>query len=494
MRKSSRRQFLAGSAFLAGHAALGRFGVRAASTTPMIGLQVGAVSFVDEGTAAVLDGVREMAAVDTLFVATFTYGRGIGGRMPRGNALPDHGKQEYDDDYRGGNFATPHPELYKGTRLVPEKAPDHPGYDVLADVIPKAHERGMKVFAWFEDVFRDDVPGLGTALEVDLHGKPGGRPCFRNPNTRAFWIALVEDLRRHYDLDGLMWGSERQGPLAIALGGRGNESGLTVGCFCAHCASAAKAQGIDVEKARAGYLALERWVVEVKAGRRPADGAFVTFWRLLVDHPELLAWEGLWISGLRDTYRDMYRLAHRLAPSSPMGWHVWHNNSFSPFYRATQDYARFQEYSDFLKVVLYNNCGGPRLARHVENVHGTVFADLPPDETLAFLYRVLQYPNEKPLDRIPQEGLTADYVRQETRRAVAGAGPAVRIWPGIDIDIPTDDGQKKTQPDDVYAAVTAAFEGGAHGVLLSRKYSEMKLANLQAAGRAVRGAAAHARG
>jgi hypothetical protein len=34
--------------------------------------------------------------------------------------------------------------------------------------------------------------------------------------------------------------------------------------------------------------------------------------------------------------------------------------------------------------------------------------------------------------------------------------------------------------------VKAAFEGGADGVLLSRKYSEMPLANLRAAGRAVR--------
>jgi len=62
----------------------------------------------------------------------------------------------------------------------------------------------------------------------------------------------------------------------------------------------------------------------------------------------------------------------------------------------------------------------------------------------------------------------------------------VKIWPGIDIDIPTGANEKKTQPDDVYAAVKAAFEGGAHGVLLSRKYSEMMLPNLRAAGRAIR--------
>src|SRR6266487_6313068 len=84
---------------------------------PMVGIQVGAVSFVDEGTDKVLDGFREMAAINTLFLATFTYGRGIAGRQPRGNPLPDHGKQEYDDNFRGGMFFTPHPQLYARTSI-----------------------------------------------------------------------------------------------------------------------------------------------------------------------------------------------------------------------------------------------------------------------------------------------------------------------------------------------------------------------------------------
>jgi len=64
-------------------------------------------------------------------------------------------------------------------------------------------------------------------------------------------------------------------------------------------------------------------------------------------------------------------------------------------------------------------------------------------------------------------------------------GDTVKIWPGIDIDIPTGQGEKKTEPQDVRDAVRAAFSGGADGVILSRKYSEMRLANLQAAGEAV---------
>ena len=485
-----RRTFVKQAALAAGAAALTRSDrVAAASAPSPIGIQIGAVSFVDEGTDKVIEGLREMGGVDTLFVATFTYGRGIAGRQPRGTPLPDHGNQEYDDTFRGGNFATPHAELYRKTSIAPEKAPDHPGYDVLADVIPAAHRRRMKVIAWFEDVFRRDVPGLDTALEVDVHGKPGSRLCLRNPNTREFWLALVEDhLRSYGELDGLMWGSERQGPLNDALGASHGEGARpsTAACFCPHCLEAARRQGIDAERARQGFLALERWIEGMAQGRKPTDGAFVTFWRILVQQPEVLSWERLWNEGLRETYHAMHEKAHALAPDKPIGWHVWHTNSFAPFYRAEQDYAAFGKHSDFLKVVMYNNCGGPRLARYVRNVNATLFADLTPGETLQFIYRVQQYSNEKPLDRIAQEGLSADYVRRETARAVAGAAPGLKIWPGIDIDIPTGANEKKTQPDDVYQAVKATFAAGAHGVVLSRKYSEMRLDNLRAAGRAVR--------
>jgi hypothetical protein len=52
----------------------------------MIGLQIGAVSFVDEGTEQVLDLVQQRGAVNTLFLAVFTYGRGIAGRQVPGQS------------------------------------------------------------------------------------------------------------------------------------------------------------------------------------------------------------------------------------------------------------------------------------------------------------------------------------------------------------------------------------------------------------------------
>src|SRR5438034_10506844 len=173
-----RRAFLGTSTVVARGAGLGRATRRTASAEPpMVGIQVGAVSFVDEGTDKVLDGFQEMAGINTLFLATFTYGRGIAGRQLRGQPLPDHGKQEYDDNFRGGNFATPHPQYYRHTTIAPEKAPDHPGYDLIADVLPAARRRNMKVICWFEDVFRRDVPGFDKAVEIDFHGRPAALAC-----------------------------------------------------------------------------------------------------------------------------------------------------------------------------------------------------------------------------------------------------------------------------------------------------------------------------
>src|SRR5262245_26961849 len=82
-----------------------------------IGIQIGAISFVDEGTEKILDILQERGAANTIFLATFTYGRGIAGRQVPNQPLPDHGKQEYDLNFHGGNYATPHAQYYQNTVL-----------------------------------------------------------------------------------------------------------------------------------------------------------------------------------------------------------------------------------------------------------------------------------------------------------------------------------------------------------------------------------------
>ena len=56
--------------------------------------------------------------------------------------------------------------------------------------------------------------------------------------------------------------------------------------------------------------------------------------------------------------------------------------------------ADLAEKADFLKVVAYNNCGGERYRRFVENVGSTVFRDVPKDELLRFNNHLLGYGEE----------------------------------------------------------------------------------------------------
>jgi len=47
-------------------------------------------------------------------------------------------------------------------------------------------------------------------------------------------------------------------------------------------------------------------------------------------------------------------------------------------------------------------------------------------------------------------------------------------------------GSPPDDPDAVYRATLKAFDAGAHGIVVSREYEEMKVANLRAVGRAYR--------
>ena len=489
MSETTRREFLeaAGGSLLAASA------IAAPPSKPkkVVGIQIGAVSFVDEGVEPVLDLLQSKGHVNTLFIAAFTYGRGIAGRQVPGQPLPDHGKQQYDTDtFHGGSYAAIHPRYFRNTPLKGFRAPDLGSFDVFESVLPASRKRGMQNIAWFEDVFRRDIPGVQGLEEKDLHGRTAVTLCFNNPGYRNFLLDLVEDYARSWPLDGIMWGSERQGAFANSIGsasgGKGRDPGR-VTCFCQFCQKKGEDRGIQFTRVREGFLKLEEFVRSARDRQRPTDGYYVTLWRLMLSYPELLAWENLWHDSLRETYQAIYAKVKSIKPNIGVGWHIWHNNSFSPIYRAEQDLQRIAPVSDFLKVVMYNNVAGERLARYIDSVGETQFGDVPSEELLRFHYDVLGYKGEGSYNRIPSTGLSADYVYRETKRARDGlAGTKTHLWPGIDVDVPTAAGHSKCTPKGVRDAVLAAFRGNADGVILSRKYSEMKLANLAGAGEAIR--------
>jgi hypothetical protein len=151
--------------------------------------------------------------------------------------------------------------------------------------------------------------------------------------------------------------------------------------------------------------------------------------------------------------------------------------------RAEADYAETATYADFVKPAMYNVAGGERMASFLDRISGTIFHDAKPEDVLPFYYKIMNY-DEAAFAELPRAGLSAGYVARETRRVLDAVQGRIAVYPGIDVGVPSRG--KQVTPQDVRASVQAVFAAGAPGIVLSRKYSEMKLANLAAAGDALR--------
>lgn len=432
---------------------------------------------------AMFADMRERAGVNALFPFMYTHEPHRAGVEAAG--------------FHGGNYARPHMQFYKDTPLTLQdmSASEFGGADVLEKIIPVARKHGIRTFCFLleDNNLPAAVPNWESLYEVDHHGRrttghPGGR-CFNNPGYQNFTMGLVEDYTRSYDIGGIMWGSERQGGLLNTLG-LSQSSGIDPGrttCFCEFCQKKGRERGIEVERARRGFDEVEIFVRNSRNGQRPRDGYFTEFWRLLLNYPEVLAWENLWATSRHEFQAAIYRKIKSINPALQVGWHVWQNVSFSPFQRAEENLSDLTAFSDFIRPALYNNVAGGRFVSFVKDARGSVFGDLQPNATAEMLFQQLNYTGESSYDKLAAMGFTADYVERETRRSVeAVAGHPVQIWPGVDIDVPVEKGEGHCTPESVASSVKAAFKGGAQGIILSRNYVEMKPEDLSGAGGALR--------
>lgn len=502
----SRRDFLRTAAWAAtaGASGLGldavgaEDGPGAPAGAPMIGFQAEVTYLLSYGIARFLDDVQTRASVNTLFLHSNLYEASWAGLDRASNPA--------------GNFATAHPQYYQDVLMKPQGLSpgdlDLPA--AMEKITAETRKRGVKIFPWMEEDNRPPprIKGMDQLYEIDLHGRrtgghPGG-PCLNNPYFRNLISGAVEDYIRSYDVDGLQRGSERQGPLGNALGawhhGAKSDPGRT-SCFCEYCAAKAAKQGIDFGRVKRAYLALEPYVRNGRAGKRPPDGYYVEFWRLLLRHPELLVWETFWADSMREMQREFSAKAKSIRPGIQVGYHLWQNISFNPMYRAEQDYAPYTEYADFLKPALYDNPAGERMNSFVDSLTQNVFGDLSRQEMLDFEYRVMdlreksyaeiaggseRVPAAGPDGRTPRRAyqrFSSDYVFGETKRAVAGvAGSRTRICPGLGIDVQ----EKNSTPESVRAAVEAVFRAGGSGLVISTSHAAMRPENLSAVGATLR--------
>ncbi len=157
-------------------------------------------------------------------------------------------------------------------------------------------------------------------------------------------------------------------------------------------------------------------------------------------------------------------------------------------------YEEMAPHSDFIKIIAYHNVLSPRIGSwYLPRFQKSVLGEVPLERSLELYYDLFGYDKriEPSLAELGQRGFTPDYVFRETKRSVASAGGRTKIYTGVGFDVP---GSPKDDPETVYQATLRAFAAGAHGIVVSREYEEMKVEHLRAVGRAYREATRGASG
>ena len=399
-----------------------------------VGIQIGAISFVDEGVEPVLDLLQEKGGVNALMISALSWSRGNAGRALFG--FPDHGVQE-EDHLKGGAFYKTDPAYYTATFHKEFAAPDeiYGDFDTLADVIPAAKERGMKVYPYYCETSSSGIrsiwqPGFPHFLDRDHFGRMATRPSMMNPHYKTWWHSVIEDWFQNHDLNGLLWGVERQSPLMDIL------RGDTSTGFDQYYKAEARARNIDIERAITGYQNIDLLLQDYrKTGELPKEGMFTMFLRQLLHYPEVLMWEKMWLDKHLEFYHEIAGLIRFFDPANEVGYGIWQViNTYNPYLRAQYDMADFANYADFLKPVLYHTPAGARFARFAESWNKGILADATPDGAFNALSTILQldsYTGTR--EDAPLQGFDAEYVKKWTRDLVDKTG--AKVYSGIGVGV-----------------------------------------------------------
>ncbi len=448
------------------------------------GIQMGPHTMLDEGIERTLDTLAATSATNVVMPYSHAYNAGLvkslRDRADHGVPLTDNANRKFPLVY-----VKTHEQYYKNTTLRHQQLDatfEHQSRDLFAELAAPARARGMKVYARVleSSAMSRVVANYAKVVTRDLNGRATNTACWNHPEYVGFWADTMEDLFRSYDLDGIQWGAERQGPLMNVISPWNNDA---PSCFCEHCNARAKAAGIDPERARQGFAALHAYV---QAGQpRQADGQFVGFLRVLIRYPEILAWEYQYRLGREAIADAMYRRVKNIKPSAEVGWHVDHQpSSWDIVYRAEMSYAEMAPHADFIKIIAYHNVLSPRIRDwYLPRFQKTILGEVSLEDSLSLYYDLFGYDKttEPSLAELGWRGFSPEYVYRETKHSVASSEGKTKIYTGVGFDVP---GSLPDDPETIYQVTMRAFQADAHGIVASREYEEMKLEHLRAVGRA----------
>jgi hypothetical protein len=503
MNPENRRSFLkqtalagAGLVMLPDKLALAKpFSAKKFDKESLVSVQMGPHSLLDEGIPQVLDFLQQEAAMNSVMVYSHTY-YGVD-RKPSRVLAHDHGIAPRDLNQRNlrMSWVKHHEKNFKDTIVRHQQVDSSMEYydrDLFKELIPEAHRRGMKVYIRMLEAGAnraEHIKNYDKVMVEDVYGRPGGGPCWNNPDYRNWVYATMEDIFTHYDIDGLQYGAERTGPMSMVW-----FRGEIPACFCEHCRSRNEAKNIDPLRAREGYRKMYEYMQRVEAGKdQSPDTVMVNLFRFMQEYPEIMSWNYQWFQADEEIQQEMYRRLKDIKPNALVGRHVDHQrSSWDIFYRSAISYANMAEYADFIKPILYHDIYGPRLRWWViDQWQSRAFKDFSHEQTLDFFYQMMGYSPaaQVPLDELEVKGMGPAYVYDETKRCVDIVDGKTDVVAGIGIDVLWHGGGMQpyhSDPRRLQQAVYKAVEAGASGILASREYDEMRYSSLRAFGDAVR--------
>jgi hypothetical protein len=422
-----------------------------------------------------------------------------------------------------------HDDYYAFTRLKPSKTEGArlSNSDALGMVCEAAIKRGMEVYAhnlayecatpgyWpaedGPDISKKILKNFTSCTQIDIFGRKSFRVCTNSPDYRQFYLSVIEDQLRHYPIEGIKFNLERNGPLSSVLVGNyaatfHYRKPLAPVCFCPHCLEMAKSRGINIDRARQGWMELlefsERSWREARkkgdpfAGDGPslgktrddkpfADGYFITFLRIIMKYPEILQWNQMWYNSLFSLYAEAYGLVKMIGPERKLGIHVWHHRAFSIFERAMYDYSEIKRFADWIKPKMDNTCAGFRFRQDVRRYTQALFYDRDFEKSYQAWCTMLGWDHELPSEELPTSGMSLEYLKRDTATAIEAVDNEVPIYPGIGIDFPAPSNTYTYTPEKIRDSLITVYQTGVKGVILCRNYYEMKKENIIAAGKAI---------
>ena len=86
--------------------------------------------------------------------------------------------------------------------------------------------------------------------------------------------------------------------------------------------------------------------------------SFIEFLRIILNNPEILLWEKLWLENNKNLDKELYGLVKWINPDLEFGLNVWNRNHFSPLRKAQWPWEEVLLYCDWVKPITYQHQAG----------------------------------------------------------------------------------------------------------------------------------------